>query len=212
MWKKTSWAIAVPRIVRAATEATVSQPGASSGSCTSASGKSSRPPTSMPPVASTGPGVREAGAAHTSRRCVREGREHDRERPRHGPPAAGKVDAGQHAHADEAQADARPTGSAARARAGESAEPMTNAKIGTVACAIPATLESMCFSPHAMSQNGSAALKHSEHERRAPGRTQLRRRTGDALRHEEEHEQHQPGHERPHATSSRSARGRRRPP
>ena len=30
--------------------------------------------------------------------------------------------------------------------------------IGTVACAIPATLESMCFSPQATSQNGSAAL------------------------------------------------------
>ncbi len=30
--------------------------------------------------------------------------------------------------------------------------------MGTVACAIPATLESMCFSPHAMSQNGIAAL------------------------------------------------------
>ncbi len=30
--------------------------------------------------------------------------------------------------------------------------------MGTVAWAIPATLESMCFSPHAMSQNGIAAL------------------------------------------------------
>ena len=36
---------------------------------------------------------------------------------------------------------------------------MTNAKIGTVACAIPATLDSMCFSPQAMSQKGRAALK-----------------------------------------------------
>ena len=41
---------------------------------------------------------------------------------------------------------------------GRSQIPSTNANSGTVACAMPATDESMCFSPQAISQNGSAAL------------------------------------------------------
>ncbi len=42
---------------------------------------------------------------------------------------------------------------------GRNLSPIRSEKIGTVACAIPASPESMYFSPHPISQNGAAALR-----------------------------------------------------
>ena len=63
-------------------------------------------------------------------------------------------------------------------------------KIGTVDCAIPATLESMCVSPHATRPIGSGGVDHAEDEARAPRGAQLGDRPGDRpMRHDEVREQ-----------------------
>ena len=157
MWKYTSWAMVVPTTASAATERIASQPGTASGSWKSANGQQ------QPADEHAAGGEHGAGHATKSKLRVRAGarvgdrRADDGERSRNGPPAARQVDAGQYADAHESEATPtqrmRATCSCGRKR-----RATRNAKIGTVAWAMPATVESMCFSPQAMSQNGNAAL------------------------------------------------------
>ena len=108
-------------------------------------------------------------------RGVRERREDDRERPGDRPPAAAGVEPGERRDTEEAERDAGDAHRRRRARAGGSAAASRNVKIGTVDCAMPATLESMCFSPHATSQNGIAALIAPSTRHGAPARRGARR-------------------------------------
>ena len=165
---------------------------------------------SMPPVASTGPGrVAKAELRVRPGAGVRERRQHDRERPRHRPPAAGQVDARQHPNADEPERDADPPDpryvlvraeSAARRRTRRSAPSPARSR---------RPLESMCFSPQAMSQNGSAALNSPNTNVGRPAARSCDVDVGGAPRHDEEDEQQQPRARAPARTSSRWARGRR---
>ena len=65
-------------------------------------------------------------------------------------------------------------------------------KIGTDAFAIAATPESMCFSPQAISVNGSAPLIDPEDESLAPGAAHAGERRPDALPADEKGESSAP--------------------
>ena len=66
---------------------------------------------------------------------------------------------------------------------------MTRLKIGTVDCAIAATLESMCCSPQAISQYGNGRVEQTKNEHRPPGVTQLGERDAEPRRDDEVAEQ-----------------------
>ena len=138
---------------------------------------------------------------------VRERRQHHGERPCHRPPAAGQVDARQHPNADEAERDADPPDPRTRSW-GKKRSATTNAKIGTVACAIPATRRVDVLLAPGDEPERKRGVEDAEHECRATRRAQLRRGVGGASRHDEEDEQEQPGGEASPPPSSRPARGR----
>ena len=89
---------------------------------------------------------------------VREGRDHHRQRPGDAPPAAAWMQPREHADADQAEQDPAEPLRPGRASLGWKRSASRTTKIGTVAFAIAATPESMCFSPQAISVNGIAPL------------------------------------------------------
>ena len=200
MWKKTSWAIAVPedrerRDGERRPPSPVPRRAAGRARAAGATGRRRACRRSRAP----GRACREArSCAYVPARRVRE---RTRPRPRASLPLPTSRRAGRRRSArlrPRGREPRRPTGSAEHARAGGSAARRRRRRSAPSPARSLPRVESMCFSPQAMSQNGSAALKQPEYERRAPRRAQLRRRACDALRHEEEHEQQQPRHERPH--------------
>ena len=113
---------------------------------------------SMPPVASTGPGVsRRRSCAYVPAPAY----ESD-ERTTASVPATAHQPPGRSTPVSTPTPTSPSATPTHRIRdtcsCGRNRSATTKAKIGTVACAIPATVESMCFSPQAMSQKGSAAL------------------------------------------------------
>ena len=103
---------------------------------------------------------------------VRERREHDGERARDGPPSPSGVERPRGRRHPGSRGPRPRCGAARRVSWGGIAQPRRNVKIGTVDCAIPATLESMCVSPHATSPIGTAALitprtRHGRHAARS---------------------------------------------
>ena len=114
---------------------------------------------SMPPVASTGPCTsRSRSCAYVPAPAYAEGRQR---RPRASPtrPTSRREGRRPVSTPTPTSPSATPAQRIGDTRSwGRKRSATTNAKIGTVAWAIPATVESMCFSPQAMSQNGSAAL------------------------------------------------------
>ena len=88
---------------------------------------------------------------------------------------------------------------------GRSQMPRTNANSGTVACAMPATDESMCCSPHAISQNGKRRVEDPVDHRLPPVRAQLVPHPRRAPRREDEPEQDRAGEQRAPAISTAGA-------
>ena len=162
----------VPTSASASSDRIASPSGARDGTWTRRRARARRPRRASRRSRVRGLGPRPRFAARSRCRSRRRGAAPRRasRRPAHQPPPGGARRGRRH----DGPARTRRAGRARAARAAGSGVSRI-VKSATVDWAIPAIPESMCFSPHAMSQNGSAfattpITTQRRHEARAPGR------------------------------------------